>query len=158
MSKLYKGPAPLRGRQNARVIERVSLEKKYIHIRMGIKENMQTEGEDRSQPERGTCGVALSPPNLGEESEHAPGKPTSPKGLATPFYSKSLQPRPGAHYLQARDRANLSVCVGTEKQRENLKSAGAGPRRVWHGARSIAHREFERHHPPRRATIACESW
>ena len=44
-----------KGEENVRVTERVSLKKK-VQIRMGIKENMQIKGEDRSQPKRGTCG------------------------------------------------------------------------------------------------------
>ena len=96
---------------------------------MGIKENMKTEGEDRSQTKRGMCGLALFLPHLREESEHAPGQPTSPKGLAIPSCSKSLQPRSGAYYLHVKDRANPSIHERTEKKR-NLKRAGVGPKRV----------------------------
>ena len=157
MSKLHKGPAPPRGRQNDRVTERVSLKRhKFAWTQ---KKNMQSKGEDRSQPERGTRGVALSLPHFGEESEHAPRKPTSPKGLATPFCSKSLQPRPGAYYLQVRDRANPSVHEGAKKKEaKGLKRVGVRPTRVWHGARSITHKELEHPHPSRRATTACEFW
>ena len=104
--------------------ERVRARK--IHIYAEHKRKRRQKAKTEVSPrDRGEQLNLVPPAYLGEELKFAPGESSSPTGPSHPCLAAAPNFKPGAHYLQARDRENLYAYVGV-KEKEKMKKVGVG--------------------------------